>query len=304
MQRKVAYLASLPHSGSPLLNLMLGQHPEMIGLGGLEKVMCWIERAPEEVTRQICSCGEPVGSCPYWGEVLAAVESQRPRTVVERYRVALDVFAEVFGPEVWAVDAAQVHEPLRELAGRPDFDLRVLSLTRDFRSSIVSIVDLKLRRKTLRRPRFCLAMEAALRWRRENGRIDAAVRKTGLPSLPVGYEEFCLSLEASFSRICGFLGIAPFQPTREVHAGHNHSFVGNDMRKQSSKVRLCYDYRWMTRSDWWLPGLLVPGLHRRNLEWVYAHGGDEIFSRGVPRTASAEGTSHPRLISTTSPTPR
>ena len=281
MRRKVVYLASLPHSGSTLLNLTLGQHPEMIGLGGIEEVMRWIVRAPGEVAGQLCSCGVLVGACRYWKEVLAATEALRPQATADRYRVALDVFAAVFGPEVWAVDASQVHEPLAELAGQPEFDVRVLSLTRDFRSAIVSIVDLKRRRRPRRRPRFFLAMAAARRWRRENDRIAAALRATRLPSLRVGYEEFCLSLDASFGRICAFLGIAPIQPTREVHAGRNHSFVGNDMRKQAAKARVSYDYRWMTRSAWGLPGLLVPGLRRRNLEWVYAHGGDEIFSRSV-----------------------
>ncbi len=287
VRRKVVYLASLPHSGSTLLNLTLGQHPEMIGLGGVGEVMRQIARAPGEVAGQLCSCGATVGACAYWKEVLAAAEALRPRTTVECYRVALDVFARVFGPEVWAVDASQTYEPLAELAGQPDFDVRVLSLVRDFRSAIVSIVDLKRRRRPRRRPRFFLAMEAALRWRRENGRIAAAVRASGLPCLPVGYEEYCLSLDASFARVCAFLGINPFQPTREVHAGCNHSFVGNDMRKQASKARVSYDYRWMTRSDWRLPSLLVPGLHRRNLEWVYAHGGDEIFGHGVARKVGA-----------------
>ncbi len=276
---------------------MLGQHPEMIGLGGVDEVMRRADRAPDEVAGQLCSCGAAVGSCPYWKEVLAATRTLRPRTVAERYRVALDVFARIFGPEVWAVDASQIHEPLAELAGEPDFDVRVLSLTRDFRSAIVSIVDLKLRRKTLRRPRFFLAMEAALRWRRENDRIAAALRATRLPCLAVGYEEFCLSLDVSFGRVCAFLGIAPFQPTREVHAGKNHSFVGNDMRKQASKVRVSYDYRWMTRSDWWLPGLLVPGLQRRNLQWVYAHGGDEIFGRSAARRSGSPDAGHRRPVS-------
>ncbi len=272
---------------------MLGQHPEMIGLGGIDEVMQWIVRAPGEVAGQLCSCGGRVGECPYWKEVLDAAQVLRPRSVAERYRVALDVFTRVFGPDIWPVDATQIHEPLAELAREPDLDVRVLSLTRDFRSAIVSIVDLKLRRKCLRRPRFLLAMEAAFRWKRENGRIATAVRATGLPRLAVGYEEFCLSLVPSFARICAFLDIAPFVPTREVHAGHNHSFVGNDMRKQPSKVRVCYDYRWMTRSDWWLPGLLVPGLRRRNLEWVYANGGDEIFGSCVPLVKRREDVSKP-----------
>lgn len=279
MRRKLVYIASLPHSGSTLLNLMLGQHPAMIGLGGVDDVMRWIGRAPGEVAGQQCSCGERVGACPYWKEVLAAAQTVRPGTVVERYRLALDVFVRVFGPDVWAVDANQIHEPLAALAGESDLDLRVLSLVRDFRSAIVSIVDLKLRRKAMRRPRLLLAMEAALRWKRENTRIAATVSDPRLRSLPVGYEEFCLSLDASFARICAFLEIAPIRPAREVHAGNNHSFVGNDMRMQPSKAQVRYDYRWMTRSDWWLPGLLVPGLRRRNLQWVYANGGDEIFRR-------------------------
>lgn len=287
MRRKIVYIASLPHSGSTLLNLMLGQHPAMIGLGGVDDVMRWIARAPGEVAAQQCSCGAQVGDCRYWKEVLAAAQTARPGTVAERYRIALDVFALVFGPDVWPVDANQVHEPLAVLAGEPDLDLRVLSLARDFRSAIVSNVDLKLRRKALRRPRFFLALEAALRWKRENGRIAAAVRKSGLPSLTVGYEEFCLRPNTSFARICEFLEIAPFQPVREIHAGANHSFVGNDMRKQSAKAQVRYDYRWMTRSDWWLPGLLVPGLRRHNLEWVYPNGGDATFES---KAASATTT--------------
>jgi hypothetical protein len=282
MRRKLAYIACLPHSGSTLLNLLLGQHPEMIGLGGIDQVVRWMERAPDEVAAQLCSCGEPVGRCPYWSEVLAAVRASPPRTLVERYELALLVFERVFGPAAWPLDASQIRQPLGALAGQPNLDLRVLFLARDFRSAVISIVDLKRRRKSLRRPCFFLAMEAAFRWRRENARIAAALRQTGLPRLPIGYEELCLSLNPTFARICAFLEVAAFQPTRDVHAGRNHSFVGNGMRQQSSKARMIYDYRWMTRSDWWLPALLVPGLLQCNRDWVYASGGDQIFSVWQP----------------------
>ena len=249
----------------------------MIGLGGIDSVMRWVERNPGEVAAQTCSCGEPVGRCPYWKEVLAAVRSHPPQSIADRYRVALDVFAGVFGTDVWAVDSGQIYETPGELAGRAELDLRVLFLARDFRSAVVSIVDLKLRKKALRRPRVLLALEAALRWKRENNRIATALPKTGWPCLPVGYEELCLRLQATFARICDFLEIPPLEPTNEVHAGSNHSFVGNDMRKQASKANVSYDYRWMTRSDWWLPGLVIPGLLRLNRAWVYANGEDEIF---------------------------
>ena len=66
-------------------------------------------------------------------------------------------------------------------------------------------------------------------------------------------------------------------PTRGSTPGSNHSFVGNDMRKQASKSEVSYDYRWMTRADWWLPGLMVPGLRELNRALVYANGEDEIF---------------------------
>jgi hypothetical protein len=278
MRRKLAYIACLPHSGSTLLNLLLGQHPEMIGLGGIDSVMQWMVRAPGEVAAQICSCGETVEGCPYWKEVLAAAHASPPRTLVERYDLALAVFERVFGPAAWPVDASQIRQPLTALAGQPNLDLRVLFLARDFRSAVVSIVDLKRRRKRLRRPGFLLALEAAWRWRRENARIVAALRQTGLPRLPIGYEELCLSLGPTFGRTCAFLEVTPCQPSREVHAGSSHSFVGNCMRKQSSKAQMIYDYRWMTRRDWWLPGLLLPGLGRCNRDWVYANGGDKVFS--------------------------
>jgi len=52
------FIASLGHSGSTLLDLMLGSHPRLVSLG---EVHATIARAGEP--QNPCTCGKPAEGC-------------------------------------------------------------------------------------------------------------------------------------------------------------------------------------------------------------------------------------------------
>lgn len=63
---KLLYIASLPHSGSTVSSLILGQQPEIIGLGGIDRAVTILADEPEKAAQEFCSCGNKVQECEYW----------------------------------------------------------------------------------------------------------------------------------------------------------------------------------------------------------------------------------------------
>ncbi len=282
---KLLYIASLPHSGSTLLNLLLGKSPGLIGISGIDRAMKMLvdEKDREKTAGMPCSCGASVRECVYWGKVLQALEGgERPTNLAQRYQLALSVFEDVFGPDVWPVDASKIKEPLYALAGQNLFplDLRVIHLSKDYRSAITSMIDLKRRKGGNRRPGPLLAVEGGWRWWWENRKIDRCLRQTALPTLRVGYEELCLGFANTLGRICEFAGSEPARDlTPEIHTTQSHLFIGNRMRRQEEKATLLYDYRWLTRREWFAAALFWPHLHHCNTRWVYSAHSTRVFEK-------------------------
>jgi hypothetical protein len=62
----VIYLLGAGNSGTTVLSMTLGGHREMVSLGEF----CRLDR--EIAVGAMCSCGEPLRSCPFWVPVIAA----------------------------------------------------------------------------------------------------------------------------------------------------------------------------------------------------------------------------------------
>lgn len=73
----VIYILSCGHSGSTLLDMLLNAHPQVMGLGEIEKIG---DRATIDTAR--CSCGERVSDCGFWQAFLAS----HPRLVAAKLR--------------------------------------------------------------------------------------------------------------------------------------------------------------------------------------------------------------------------
>ena len=91
------YVVGRPHSGSTILDILLGNGPEVAGIGQLVSGM--------GKTADFCACGATIGDCPFWREV--------------RERVAA---AGIPWEEAVAASTGQAHVRsfLRTLLARPD----------------------------------------------------------------------------------------------------------------------------------------------------------------------------------------
>ncbi|MEO1018943.1 MAG: sulfotransferase [Pseudomonadota bacterium] len=64
------YIMSRPHSGSTILDIMLGSSQEIAGCG---EIIMGMERRDEDWQ---CSCGELVEACPVWSEVKKSMQAE------------------------------------------------------------------------------------------------------------------------------------------------------------------------------------------------------------------------------------
>jgi sulfotransferase family protein len=66
---KYVYICSAGHSGSTLLDLLLGSHSQVTSLGEIDQL------SKNLALNTVCSCGVPVRACAVWKEVILRVAS-------------------------------------------------------------------------------------------------------------------------------------------------------------------------------------------------------------------------------------
>jgi len=66
-------IASAGHSGSTLLDLLIGNHPMVSSAGEMNRLTL-------HAADRVCACGATVTSCSYWNDVRAALSKSRHRT--------------------------------------------------------------------------------------------------------------------------------------------------------------------------------------------------------------------------------
>lgn len=62
---RVAYVLAASHSGSTLLSMLLGSHPQLATIGEMK----FSSQAMGDLDRYRCSCGVPIRACRFWQEV-------------------------------------------------------------------------------------------------------------------------------------------------------------------------------------------------------------------------------------------
>ena len=279
MTHPVVFIASLGHSGSTLLDLVLGGHSRLVGLGEVATVLTSGNDGEPSFTGD-CSCGQDAASCPLWSEVARRIQAEPHAPLARRYRIVFETVAAVFGPDVTPVDSSKYLPWLRLLHDEGGVDLRVLFLLKDVRNFMASEVETAARKRGqgLRR-RQMSPLGAFAYWHRHNRAVEQFLRDSTLPTFQLGYEELCLATEPIVREICRFLGLA-FEPAMlKLSSSRSHVLRGNRMRRQPEKAALTYDHRWFMRRDWLLPSVLCPGIMRYNREHVYSNGIDATWSR-------------------------
>jgi hypothetical protein len=160
------YIASRGHSGSTLLEVLLGRHPQIASAGEVANLGLQCLRDGQTSWRGQCGCGERPFDCPIWGRVLERIEDEYGfdmRTQPLAFKIS-DVGLEeehrskAFRrlPFVWARNAfwrmlrqqqyagspllaklSRFYEPQREWAANRSFVLKTLAQIR----SVTAVVD-------------------------------------------------------------------------------------------------------------------------------------------------------------------
>ena len=272
-------IRGLGHSGSTILDLALGAHPQVVGVGEAVRVLA--RPAPDEVGRgpqrlrgelrfeRRCTCGELADDCRVWGPLLAWLPEHDDCSLEQKFNRLIQSLATA-SPR-WVVESFQADQELVEAhsLGRP---VRVIQLTRDVRSWVHS----ESRRGVERHGRGVgVGWRSLLRWWRVNRRLDQQLHRCGHPVFRLGYEELALAPEAALRGLCHWLEL-DFDAAMLQPGSHSKSHIvsGNRMRFEPGRSdAIRYDAAWLSSPA--LPlrlAPLLPPVSRLNRRLVYSNG--------------------------------
>ncbi|MGH6824188.1 sulfotransferase [Methyloceanibacter sp.] len=240
---KVIFIASLSHSGSTLLDLMLNAHPDVASVGELKQLGRFARL--EKPNRQLrCTCGaESLLSCEFWTRVSAHTLGATGRTIGElnvedydevksfdRDNAALfQAIASVSGKR-YVVDSSKHVARLSLLTENPALDVFPIFLLRDPKGQICSS----------KKSSASLAKLIG-NYVRTNREIHELVKDR--PHSVVRYEELVQSPEPVLDQLMRQLGLSFDRQQLEWASQIRHNVGGNGMRRShSSELKL--DEKW------------------------------------------------------------
>jgi hypothetical protein len=266
------FVSSLGHSGSTLLDLLLGADTRFVGVGEAARYLVRLPDEDDPDPEYDCGCGEHHASCPLWGPVRSEIIDRRVTSLADRYGVLMRHVADL-DPGATVVDSSKTVEALEALA-TTGVALWVVSLTRDVRSWSTSVRfrdaargdlalrDLLGRVGVARAVRQHLARRPTARflhWYRENRRRVAAIERLGLPCFELTYERLARSPDSCVAELVTWLAM----PERSDRP-RSHQICGNQMRHGVGAAVVRYDTRWLDSDSWLAPSFTLRPVMRYN----------------------------------------
>jgi hypothetical protein len=277
-QVTVLYIMGLWRSGSTILDIILGSHAEVEGVGELRSLQAgWLAGA-------ICACGASSSKCPFWSQVrerwaasIGGDESGRLMALQDRFERSRSLptllaeglvwksrtfreyarllgalylaIADVGGRKV-VVDSTKYPARALALSRIHAVDLRIVHLVRDGRAVIWSWrrkANTDLRGNVLHVDADDVVREMTTSWIRAN-MLSGLTRKLGrTPSLRVLYEDLMADPCAELARIGGLVGVdftdVANRLLREEPLEVRHLASGNRVRTAEA-IKLRPDLEW------------------------------------------------------------
>ena len=268
---KLIYIASNGRSGSTLLDLLLGAHPNIWTLGEFQ-VLPWEIITP----RQFCGCGKRVVDCNFWGSILDEWHSIIHEGTIHNFRIShgkgkvlrfdeichmlfgdtskisyhirkygrenADIIRDVIRQASkqknikYVVDASKDPYRLRWLAQSKCFEIYAVHLIKDPRSFVFSMT----KNKSFK---LSKVIRMNIRYVIENA-IISFMKKYLSPGryVKINYEKMAADPQNTMIKLFDFFGIK----TEGYHINNfrslNHAISGNKMRFEQRGISL--DERW------------------------------------------------------------
>jgi hypothetical protein len=279
-KRRLILIRGLGHSGTTILDLALGAHPQITGLGEAVRLLKKpadkdSHRGPAQLRGELrfkreCTCGLVADRCPVWGPILRWLPANDDQPLLVKFKRLLEGVVDkstAAGRASWVVESYQDDFSLPFLDD-PSLEIRVIHLTRDVRSWVHS-----RSRDGRQRGHWLPGLMPLLRWWRLCARHERQLKRCGKRVFRLGYEELALRPEQCLRRLCEWLELE-FDPVMlsPLQNSSSHILAGNRVRfdaKRSAAIR--YDAEWMAfPSGVAQVALVVPGLAALNRRLVYS----------------------------------
>jgi hypothetical protein len=276
---RVIYLAGTGHTGSTLLGILLQMHPRIASVGGAAVTLKTRRRG--NAAKQVCSCGERIGECPFWRQVFDDVQRQGFELGATRwandYRIEHPLLRKLLSQpssnrgvrflQNWATDFLPLYSArirsvdrvniafIRAVLEARDADVYVDTSKRALRLmrllklpqldvKVVRLVrDVRAYAASLKRRRGQTVADASRSWREtQQVMADISSRLPASQCMLLRYEDLCTDLDATLGKLHAFAGVGPASPIRSIQKGQHH-VIGNGMRLEGA-IRVRLDERW------------------------------------------------------------
>jgi len=275
MAKGFVYIASLSHSGSTLLDLLLGNHPKFVGLGEISKVLTLDAKEIDEHLHMACTCGARSEDCSFWGPLLSELKKFEASAPIRKYDALVDHFYSLYDSDTQIVDSSKYRRGLETIADMPNVELQVLHLFKDVRAFTTShrkstIPELEIGRlpilfssEKFSEGLYSISIKNPIylfwKWYLRNRAMQKFIAAKKLPSTNVSYDQLAQSPESVMQKLFSFLGFENPPTNLAPSKSQSHIFMGNPMigdLEKMSKIR--YDDRWKKNRDWKFAARIFP----------------------------------------------
>ncbi len=330
---RVVLVAGAGRSGSTLLTLMLGSHPDAFAVGELRYL--W---ARGIVERRSCGCGQPVPECPVWSKILDRAFGDLSATEVTRAIDALNWLGDPSNlpkllrrgergpfPELHGLrdQLSDLYQSTADVTGAtlivdsskpptygwfvgtlPNIELSVIHLVRDPRGAAFSWLNPK---PATDRPSGGLMprkppWKSALNWDLWNTATELLFRGRPDRVLRIRYEDLVADPHRTLSSVLEFLGY-PEHALASMSGDHftrgtSHTVAGNPSRLADEPTTLKLDAAWHSDMTPWsrrvVTALSTPLLHHYGYAVRRSHRAEGADRKDPPKPAVARLVSRRR----------
>lgn len=275
---KVIYLLGAGHCGSTLLDMIMGAHSKIVGVGELENV----SSKEEKLKNLLCACGKKASECSFWSQVLAGIDWPNGLGVYRKkidflldrknyvFRnkskdaVLADIYLnlnrqlykkilEISGKEI-VFDSSKYADRLELLLSDKNLDIIILHLVRDGRGVMWSY-----------KKKYGGVFSPIWRWLGRNLKIEIVKRRAkGVRIIFVRYEDLVKDPQKELEKILAKIGLK-FEPQMlNFRNSRQHQIAGNRMRFGKS-AEIKEDLSWkenLSRFDLFVFNLFAGWLNR------------------------------------------
>jgi hypothetical protein len=246
---KVIFILGSGHSGSTLLDLMLGAHKLAFSAGELSKL--WGYSGPD--VKKTCACGQRIADCDFWNEVRSRVDpcdanDDAPPSAL------LEAICAVSDAQV-VIDSSKSIRRLRSLLATP-VDLHVIHLVRDGRAVAHS------NRKKGRDFRISFQKWAAIQ---RHARTVLEEVSPSVPTTRIRYEDLAQHPQRTIEEIQRWAGLPPDERCWTSFRERAVHLVSGNRMKRERVSRISFDLEYLTavtHREWWAATLRQPKLLR------------------------------------------